>query len=134
MSNYTPFWKSEFQRCLTSLNGKGNILHWDEISEVIEEYEGIPIWEYVYEVHLKTPAATILVFSSVYKNDDRSREVNSDAVRLVYRWETQNGVLYAKIAKKYRVESLFENLASELIAASNDCFDLGKYNWTNSWS
>lgn len=128
---YKPYWKSEFQKFLTSVNGAGNIVCWSEVSDQIGT-NGFMVWEYVYKIELKNPSVSILVFSSVDKTSDRSREVNSDAVRLVFAWSTKNGIKYSKICKKYRVESLFENLSQELIAASNECFDLGKFNWVDS--
>ncbi|HHQ4734711.1 MULTISPECIES: hypothetical protein [Aeromonas] len=128
---YQPYWKSEFQNHLTSMKGKGNLTWWEEVSEELES-GGHKIWEYVYRFNLVNPAASIIIFSSVYKATDRSREINSDAVRIVYEWKTRNGLIYSKIAKKYRVDTLFENLEGALINASNDSFDLNKYVWVNS--
>lgn len=129
--SYKPYWKSEFQRCLTSVNGAGNIIGWSEVSDSIAS-NGFTIWEYVYEVRLRNSSASIIVFSSVDKNSDRSREVNSDAVRVVYQWVTKGGAVYSKICKKYRVESLFENLSEALISASNECFELSPRHWVSS--
>lgn len=128
---YQPYWKSEFQNHLTSMKGKGNLTWWEEVSDELESGEH-KIWEYVYRFNLTNPAASIIIFSSVYKETDRSREVNSDAVRVIYEWKTKNGLIYSKIAKKYRVDTLFENLEAALISASNDSFDLNKYTWVNS--
>ncbi len=128
---YKPYRKSEFQNNLTSMKGKGKLTYWEEISEELE-LEGQKIWEYVYRFNLVNPAASIIIFSSVYKKTDRSREVNSDAVRIIYEWKTKNGLRYSKIGKKYRVDTLFENLEDELVNASNDSFDLNKYEWVNS--
>jgi hypothetical protein len=113
------------------MKGKGNLTWWEEVSEELES-GGHKIWEYVYRFNLVNPAASIIIFSSVYKATDRSREINSDAVRIVYEWKTRNGLIYSKIAKKYRVDTLFENLEGALINASNDSFDLNKYVWVNS--
>lgn len=128
---YKPYWKSEFQNCLTSVAGQGNLLRWEEISDSLSTNEH-QVWEYVYRFHLKNSAVSIIIYSSVYKKNDRSRDINSDAVRIVFEWHTKNGDLYTKVAKKYRVESLFENLGGELVSASKDCFDLNKYSWVNS--
>ena len=113
---YQSYWKSEFQNHLTSMKGKGNLTRWEEISDELES-EKQKIWEYVYRFELVNPAASIIIFSSVYKKTDRSREINSDAVRIIYEWKTKNGIIYSKIAKKYRVNTLFENLEGELIKA-----------------
>lgn len=128
---YQPYWKSEFQNHLTSMKGKGNLTWWEEVSDELESDEN-KIWEYVYRFNLTNPAASIIIFSSVYKETDRSREANSDAVRVIYEWKTRNGIIYSKIAKKYRVDTLFENLEAALVSASNDSFDLNKYTWVNS--
>lgn len=128
---YKPYWKSEFQNCLTSVVGQGNLLRWQEISESLNTNEH-QVWEYVYRFHLKNPSVSIIIYSSVYKTTDRSRDINSDAVRIVFEWQTINGVLYSKVAKKYRVDSLFKNLGNQLVSASMDCFDLNKYPWVSS--
>lgn len=128
---YKPYWKSEFQNCLTSLTGTRSLLRWEEISDSLNT-DKHRVWEYVYRFRLKNPAVSIVIFSSVYKETDRSRDISSDAVRIVFEWHTKNGDLYSKVAKKYRVDSLFENLVKELIAASEDCFDLKKYSWVPS--
>lgn len=129
--SYKPYWKSEFQKCLTSVNGIDNIVRWEEISDFIGS-DGIKVWEYVYKIILTHPSASIIVFSSVDKNTDRSREVNSDAVRLVYEWHTKYGAKYSRICKKYRVETLFSNLPEALTMASRECFNLEKFQWEDS--
>lgn len=130
---YKPYWKSEFQKCLTEVKGRGNLTTWSEISNELDAL-GQTVWEYVYRFSLRHPAASIIIFSSVYKNDDRSRENGCDAVRIVYEWRTVNGVKYSKIAKKYRVETLFDNLQRDLVNASLDTDDLRKYGWVGSIS
>lgn len=106
--SYKPYWKSEFQNCLTSIAGKGKLLRWVEISDSLNTDQH-RVWEYVYRFRLKNSAVSIVIFSSVYKETDRSREISSDAVRIVFEWNTKNGYRYSKVAKKYRVDSLFEN-------------------------
>jgi hypothetical protein len=133
LMSYKPYWKSEFQKCLTEVKGKGNLTSWSEISSDLDAI-GQTVLEYVYRFNLTHPAASIIIFSSVYKNSDRSREIGSDAVRIVYEWKTRNGTKYSKIAKKYRVENLFENLQKELMNASLDTDDLRKYDWVGSIS
>lgn len=129
--SYQSYWKSEFQSCLTNMKGKGNLKYWEEISDSLSTVDA-QVWEYVYRYYLQNPAASILVFSSVYKKTDRSREVNSDAVRIIYEWQTKNGLRYSKVAKRYRVENLFLNLESSLVKASESSFDLYQYEWVNN--
>lgn len=128
---YQPYWKSEFQNCLSEISNQGNLLRWEEISSSLDT-DAYTTWEYVYRFHLRNPSVSIIIFSSVCKLDDRSRDVNNDAVRIVFEWHTSYGIKYSKIAKKYRVEGLFSNLKMELIKASNECFGLEKYLWFNS--
>jgi hypothetical protein len=106
-------------------------MRWEEVSDSLNTEEH-RVWEYVYRFGLKNHAVSIVIFSSVYKETDRSRDINSDAVRIVFEWHTKKGDRYSKVAKKYRVDSLFENLGNELIAASEDCFNLEKYSWVPS--
>lgn len=127
---YRPYWKSEFQNCLTSVINKGNLLRWEEISDFLSKEN--KIWEYVYKFHLKNPAVSIIIYSSVCKKTDRSRDINSDAVRIVLKWHTTDGDKYCRVSKKYRVHSLFKNLSAELVSTSENCFELNKYLWVNS--
>ncbi len=129
---YKPYWKSEFEKCLTATKGNGNLLRWEEISDSLSTSTH-RVWEFVYRFHLKNRSASIIVYSSVYKKTEQSRDANSDAVRIVYEWRTGNGVLYAKIARKNRIDSLFQNLRDELISASEKCYDLTRhYSWVPS--
>lgn len=125
---YKSYDKSAFQNCLNSIRYYKNILGWEEVSIEIAS-NSIDIKEYVYRISLKNKAASIIVFSSVDKRTDSSREVGSDAVRLVYEWVTKNGLRYSKIKKKYRVNSLFENLKQSLIEESEKCFSLHELQW-----
>ena len=128
---YQPYWKSEFQSFLTSIKEEGKLTWWEEVSEDLESEEQ-KIWEYVYRFHLINHAASIIIFSSIFKETDRSREISSDAVRIIYEWKTRSGIIYSKIAKRYRVETLFDNIKGDLIKASNNSFELNQYEWVNS--
>lgn len=123
---YRPYWKSEFQKCLTEIANTGNLLRYEEVSEELSTPEDI-IWEYVYKFNLKNPAAWILIFSSIYKGNDRSREVNSDAVRIVLVWRTKRGLQYYPASTRYRVENLFSNTQSDIKSIAENCFNLHSY-------
>ena len=122
---YKAFWKYEFEKILNSLVKKEMIIGWHETAKELQDIE-IPIWEYVYRIKLKNRAASIIVYSSIDKQTDRSRRSGKDAVRIIYEWHTKNGLIYSKIVNRNRIESLFGNMRHSIIKASNECFDLGK--------
>lgn len=123
---YRPYWKSEFQKCLSDITNTGNLLYWEEVSEELSNSPNI-IWEYVYKFNLRNKAAWILIYSSVYKETDRSREISSDAVRIVIVWNTKSGLKYYPAATKYRVENLFNNVQHEIQQIAKNCFNLNTY-------
>lgn len=125
---YKQYWKSEFQSALSSFSRTGKINSWKEISEEMESEE-IPINEFVYRIYLKNPSASIIVFSSVDKSTERTRSIGVDAVRIIYEWNTKNGPIYSKIAKRNRVEALFENLRESVVGAAHNSSNLGSYSW-----
>jgi len=83
----------------------------------------------VYIFPSKNKAVQVIIFSSVDIKSEKVREVGNDAVRLVYNRTTRNGVMYKKIGKHYRVESLFNNLEGTLDKALNDVFKLELDGW-----
>jgi hypothetical protein len=125
---YKQYWKSQFQAALSSFYRTGKVNGWKEVSEEMESEE-IPINEFVYRISLKNPSASIIVFSSVDKITERTRDIGADAVRIIYEWKTENGLIYSKIAKRNRVETLFENLRESIVEAANNSFNLGSYSW-----
>jgi hypothetical protein len=120
---YKSFWKSEFEKLLSSISATNNLRFWEEVSENIQESE-IKIWEYVYKFGLKNTSVNILIFSSIDKITDRSRAVGSDAIRVIFEWNTVNGKIYSKIAKRNRVEGTFHNVKATLLNSSEKCFKL----------
>jgi hypothetical protein len=103
---YKQYWKSEFKLALNSFSRVKNIIGWEEVSKEMESND-IPIKEFVYRIKLKNSKASIIIFSSVDKETERTRDIGSDAVRIIYEWNTKNGYVYCKIAKRNRIEALF---------------------------
>lgn len=127
--SYKQYWKSEFQRALSSFAKSNGMIGWNEVSEELED-DDVSINEFVYRISLKNPSASIIVFSSVDKATERTRESGADAVRIIYEWKTKKGLIYSKIAKRNRVETLFKNLEDSVVEAASNCFDLGNYFWS----
>ncbi|BCE03462.1 hypothetical protein [Marinicellulosiphila megalodicopiae] len=125
---YKQYWKSEFQNTLTSIANTGKINRWTEISSNLENNQ-IPINEYVYQFTLRNKSVSIIIYSSIDKKTDRTREVGSDAVRIIFEWKTKEGKKYNKIAKHYRTESLFSNMIESINKASEKCFKLNDLEW-----
>jgi len=115
--------KYEFEKFLCSVAGVGKILSWKEASDELATHEN-PIWEYVYRFRLRNPSVNIVIYSSIDKRSQTTRSCGADAVRLIYEWRTKRGVVYRKIAKRNRVEGLFENLQLSLVGGSEKCFKL----------
>lgn len=125
---YKQYWKSEFQGTLSSFAKSNGMIGWQEVSEELEG-DDVPIREFVYRISLRNPSASIIVFSSVDKATERTRENGTDAVRIIYEWKTKNGLIYSKIAKRNREETLFQNLEDSIVEAASNCFNLGNYSW-----
>ena len=120
---YRSFWRSEFERLLSSLANQSNLLYWEEVSNKINNSD-IETYEFVYKFKLKNKSVCILIFSSIDKKTDKTRDVGSDAIRMVYEWNTKNGLIYKRIAKRNRVENSFNNVRESLLNASENCFNL----------
>jgi len=125
---YKPYWKSEFQQTLSSLSYSSNLLDWEEVSGSIETGT-LPINEFVYRFNLVNKSCSIIIFSSVDKSTERSRDVGADAVRIIYEWKTKNGLIYSRIAKRNRVDTLFENMSDSILQAASQCRNLTVLSW-----
>jgi len=83
----------------------------------------------VYKFSLLNKSVSIIIYSSIEKQNDRTRDNATDAVRIVYEWTTKDGKKYSKIARHYRTESLLTNMSQSITAASIQCFALGEFEW-----
>jgi hypothetical protein len=120
---YKSYGKKQFKFELVSICIKNNI---GFVTDITDEFiaEGQETWERIYKIQTKNPAVSILIFSSVDMRTNYTREIGSDAVRVVMKWETKKGNLYKKIAKHYRVQNLFQNLKGTLTEACSQIFSL----------
>lgn len=125
---YKQYWKSEFQAALTSICNRGVIKSWEEVSTAIQSDE-ITINEFVYRINLRHPSAAIIIFSSVDKATERTRDIGSDAVRIIYEWNTKNGIIYSRIKKRLRIDTLFENIQESIDGATEYLSDLKQLKW-----
>jgi hypothetical protein len=128
---YKKYWKSGFQKNLSTFARTGVMNGWDEISTELENND-IPINEYVYRVKLKCNYASIIIYSSVDKITDETREKGCDAVRIIYEWKTKNGKIYCKIATRKRIKKLFENIKISVVEASKNYDRLNNYSWQDN--
>lgn len=115
---YKVFSKKQFEFLMRGMLINGRLGFMEEISN------GEDTWEYVYKISTKNKSVEILVFSSVDIRTGKTREKGSDAVRLVLRWQTKYGYIYKKLAKHYRLETLFQNMEKTIKDAQNNVFNL----------
>ena len=96
------------------------------LTDITEEWrkQGNETWERIYKISTKNKSLNIIVFSSIDINTNQVREIGGDAVRLVAAWTTKNGIVYKKISKHYRIESLFKNIERNLISMQEQLFKL----------
>ena len=96
------------------------------LNDITEEWkkQGNETWERIYKISTKNKSLNIIVFSSIDINTNQVREIGGDAVRLVAAWTTKNGVVYKRISKHYRIESLFKNIERSLMSMQEQLFKL----------
>lgn len=88
--------------------------------------EGNETWERIYKITTKNKAVDIIIFSSIDMRTNKVRDKGTDCVRLVMRWTTRKGPLFKRIAKHYRIETLFNNVRGSILSAQKEVFSL---NW-----
>jgi hypothetical protein len=105
------------------------------MTDITEEWikEGNETWERIYKIQTKNRAVDLIVFSSVDMRTNEVRDNGSDAVRLVMRWTTKNGHIYRKIAKHYRLETLFKNVEKSIKEATSSVFQLNYKEFVPEW-
>jgi hypothetical protein len=120
---YYRFSKEHFEYKLKDMLFKHNAGFMEDITWNWRK-EGNVTWERIYKISTKNRAVDIIVFSSIDISTGRARDVGGDAVRLVLRWKTTNGNLYKRLAKHYRVDTLFDNLKETVLDAQANVFNL----------
>lgn len=88
--------------------------------------------EHIYSISTRNRAVDILIFSSILYDKRYTRRKGADAVRVVIRWKTKNGILYSRVCKHLRVASLFDNLLSTIIQVQKGVHKLDPRKFTRS--
>lgn len=114
MAQYIKFGKKQFEYELRGILIKNKIGFLYDITEEWFE-EGNFSKEYIYKIKTKNKNVDIIIFSSIDIKTGYVRNIGSDAVRIVLRWKTENGYVFSKLAKHYRIKTLFDNLESTLV-------------------
>lgn len=96
------------------------------MEDITDEWikEGNTTWEKIYKISTKNKSVDIIIFSSVDMRTHEVRDNGNDAVRVVLRWRTKNGTFYKRIAKHYRLKTLFKNLKETLMTTQKNVFSL----------
>ncbi|MFW6242734.1 MAG: hypothetical protein ACOC2W_01090 [bacterium] len=127
---YYKFCKSHFEYELNGILIRNRAGFLTEITEDWRE-EGNETWEYIYKISTKNRAVDIIVFSSIDLKTDEVRDIGGDAVRLVMRWRTRSGNVFKRLAKHYRIKTLFENMEKTILEAQKSVFNLNYNNFYN---
>lgn len=88
-------------------NAKETKIFLTNITDIIENKHWLN--EYVFSIKTWNKSIFIIVFSSILINTKLWRKIWEDSVKIVYKWETKEGILYRKIAHLQRVEGFFKN-------------------------
>lgn len=120
-------WKSEIERrirqAITASNGALGPCYAEISGDLVDPILG-PTGEFVYRIPLSHwPQASVVVYSSVDKETERTRPYGTDAVRLVHQWTREDGMTaHTKGLTKYRTEGLKygDNLVEALLEMSRE--------------
>jgi hypothetical protein len=123
LSNYYHFGKKQFEYELRGLCIRDRLGFLNEITDELLA-EGNEIWEKVYAISTINKSVDIIIYSSIDMRTNYVRDVGADAVRVVMRWKTKHGMLYKKLAKHYRLKTLFSNLRGTLLKGKEELFSL----------
>ena len=96
------------------------------MEDITDEWinEGNTTCERIYKISTKNKSVDIIIFSSVDMRTHEVRENGGDAVRVILRWRTKNGNFYKRVAKHYRLNTLFKNLEETLLTTKENVFSL----------
>jgi hypothetical protein len=96
------------------------------LNDVTSEHSNT--WEYIYEVSTRNPSVKIIIFSSVDKRTEKTRDNGDDRVRLIMRWTNRKGEhVYKRLARHNRIDTLFNNVKSTLLNAKVFNLDLKEF-------
>lgn len=122
MGNYYQYNRKHFEYDLKGILIRNKVGFLEDITE--EWQKENYTWEIIYAVKTKNKSVDIIIFSSIDINTNFVRDIGSDAVKVVMRWQTKNGPVYKKVAHHYRLKTLFDNLENTLIQANSNIFNL----------
>lgn len=125
MVKFKGFSKAKFEYELSRIRRENNLDCWKDVT-----FEYPNSWEYIYSIPLNVGGLSILIFSSVDIVSGFTRDIGSDAVRVVYRWKTKNGILYHHVSTHKRIDTLFLNLEKSIM---NNCNVLPFYLKSIKW-
>lgn len=119
--------KFEFELCRIKKAYPNLIYGWKNVTEELNNISKIEHHEYVYRL-ICQGFVNVLIYSSVDVRTDCTRDIGSDAVRLVLQKRNYNGSSsYCHLKKHLRVETLFDNIEKTL--CDNLPFNPYDYNW-----
>lgn len=70
--------------------------------------------ERIYKVKTAQSNKAILIYSSIDIRTDKSRDIGSDAVRVVVWLKTEQGNFFKSFKKHYRIKTIFKNLENTI--------------------
>lgn len=116
--SFIRYSRKQFERELIRIRTSNYLLSWSEITQTFNQKHGEPeSLEYIYSFPTKNRSVQILIFSSVDTRTGRNRDKDTDAVRVIYEWGTRKGLIYKKIRKHLRINTLFTNLERTVVLA-----------------
>lgn len=133
MQRFKVYTKKKFEYELSRIRNEYGLSYWKDITDIMSNECDCFINEHVYKFDTDVRGMMLVIYSTVDVNNDRTREHGCDAVRVVLRWITKNGILYRKVKTHKRIETLFDNLECTIVESlklSNE--ELIKGRWTHS--
>jgi hypothetical protein len=118
--NFCVYSKEEFEDELKSIvNGIGlPIYNIQDITKPLID-KGFNTKERIYKIKTSQANKCIIIYSSIDIRTDRTRDIGSDALRVVIWLRTKQGDFFKSYKKHYRIETLFINLAKSIEEINN---------------
>ena len=111
MSQFKSFSRKKFEYELLQLKNKDLISRYEDITEKWSRMSGVSIYEIVYELTVPyNRFFKIIIYSSVKRFGEQSREKGKDAIRVNLLWYMKGQLFIQPIRTLYRVEGLFNNI------------------------
>ena len=107
--------KEEFERELLKIV-KGLDLPLYGVQDITEGLiqKGFNTKERIYKIKTKQANKAIIIYSSLDIRTDRTRDIGSDALRVIIWLRTKQGDFFKSYKKHYRVQTLFQNLGKTI--------------------